>query len=143
MLTQDFRGYGYEAADPTVPTTLCIFGDAASAKGAHHPPGLGQGPGQSSRYSDGSLLPKTINTASGEGAIMGAHVPPPLLGEGISGGDPRRGDNGEVLPPPGTVNLVKPRVKRIMLKVRKYMCVCVCGHIGGGIHAHRGTCGVL
>lgn len=37
-----------------MPTTVLPFGDAACARGAHHPPGLGQGPGQArGRASDG------------------------------------------------------------------------------------------
>ena len=122
---QDFRGFGHEVADPTVRTSVSPFGDAASSKGSHHLPGLGQGPGQADRYSGIHLGPPSKANASsssgqaaGRGSALsgggGARVP--LLGEGRKGKDPR--DGRGVMPPPGTVCLDKPRIKRIGLKVR-------------------------
>lgn len=83
---QDLRGTGADARDPAVATTLLQpFGEGVCPKGAHHPPGLGQGPGQGERFaSDGSYIKKsntaaaaavgnatTGNSISGEGCVPG------------------------------------------------------------------------
>lgn len=128
-------------------------------KGAHHPPGLGQGPGQGDRFTDGYFgsggLASNRHNLTGvldsqpTGRVVSSGSPGVFVGiqsEGIplkggvakkSGGGADlvtegseqgvkvhhpRGEakvvNPDVIPPPGTVTLSKPRIKRVRLKVR-------------------------
>ncbi|CAM9351795.1 unnamed protein product, partial [Ectocarpus sp. 8 AP-2014] len=63
----DLRGNALDAGNPSVGTTLLQpFGEGICPKGTHHPPGLGQGPGQGERFaSDGSYIASGANTAAG------------------------------------------------------------------------------
>lgn len=56
-----------DAGNPSVGTTLLQpFGEGICPKGTHHPPGLGQGPGQGERFaSDGSYIASGANSAFG------------------------------------------------------------------------------
>ncbi|CAM9248340.1 unnamed protein product, partial [Scytosiphon promiscuus] len=68
----DLRGTGVDAKDPAVSTTLLQpFGEVkVCPKGTHHPPGLGQGPGQGERFaSDGSYIASGGGGGGGGGGI--------------------------------------------------------------------------
>ena len=80
---QDARGLGSDARDPTVATTLLPFGEATFPKGVHHPPGLGQGPGQGDRLADGCALDT-------------AHDPPHAAAAAAAAAN---GSNGRILAP--------------------------------------------
>lgn len=78
-------------------TTLLPFGESTFPKGVHHPPGLGQGPGQGDHLvADGS----TLGGFTGGGyALDTAHDPPTAAG-GAAGGTPNV-SNGRILSPAG------------------------------------------
>ena len=81
---QDARGFGSDALDTAVATTLLPSGscDGSFAKGVHHPPGLGQGPGQGGDR----LVSDTCTTVGGGGFMADGHDPPPSQAVGGGGG---------------------------------------------------------
>lgn len=137
---QDYRGLRSDALDPTVPTTVSLS-DSAFAKGTHHPVGLGQGPGQGDRYADGYPF---SNGHLGGVSMAGVRT-------GTGGRGPEQHSSTERSPPPGTVTLIKPRIKRYRLKVMRYRRACACvvsrvvrifmsagwGEGNGGFCSHR------
>lgn len=119
---QDYRALRSDAHDPAVATTVSPS-DTTCVKGMHHPIGLGQGPGQGARYANGY----SVSTESVGGGISGAAGDGDRLMEvnGLNAGGDGEVVSPGMLPPPGTVTLVKPRIRRQRLKVGG-LCINFC-----------------
>lgn len=140
---QDYRAFRQDARDSTVSTTVSPIGESTFAKGAHHPHGLGQGPGQGDHpphgqdpvaltaASKGARTPDCATFSDNKSCVFGEDAqkygsgqsPPNEIA--LPGSERLHHPGGEEegqppgsLPPAGTVTLVKPRIKRSRLKVQ-------------------------
>lgn len=141
---QDYRALRSDINNPSIPTVVSPS-DAVCVKGATHPIGLGQGPGQGPRYADGYPVSKCSLGGGGGGANDANESSSSEAGgrEGLVGekGVEKRVDGQGLstgaLPPPGTVTFVEPRIRRYRLKVSDVILEFSCR--GHGVLLCRGT----